>query len=132
MHLPPPPWEESKGGGVANNGLKSLVTALSQQRNSRELSLQLRVGLRDAGAEFSYVRMGGIRRLASTVETAAGSEDWAAFFHESQLYPQLQSKTRRNTIPCLYLVAVTRHKFCVHTAAELVTPLSTSITLTST
>lgn len=95
MELPPAPWEThdghlQAGGALDGNGILGLCAALSRQRRSRELGLQLRLALRDAIGEYSYLRLRGLQRLGSIVEAAADGGDWAELFEESQLYPELQ------------------------------------------
>ena len=90
MELPPPPWE-SVTEFEGKPSIQSLVQSLSTQRKSRELGLQLRRGLRDASAEFSYLRKEGIRNLTALVEIVIQSDELSGMFCESQLYPELQS-----------------------------------------
>lgn len=92
MDLPPPPWD-LKLEEDAQPSIKSLVKSLSSQRISRELGYQLRNGLRDASAEFSYLRKQGIKHLSSLLEKVIQSEELTAMFCESQLYPELQSSS---------------------------------------
>ncbi|CAI5498123.1 unnamed protein product [Closterium sp. Naga37s-1] len=70
--------------------MAALLASLSLQRRSRELGLQLRAGLRDVRAEFSYVRLRGLRKVGLVVESAAESDELADVFRESQQYSELQ------------------------------------------
>ncbi|CAI5982840.1 unnamed protein product [Closterium sp. NIES-64] len=95
LNLPPAPWED---GGSApfspasppTRSMAALLASLSLQRRSRELGLQLRAGLRDVRAEFSYVRLRGLRKVGLVVESAAESDELADVFRESQQYSELQ------------------------------------------
>lgn len=101
MDLLPAPWEEggtsplsaappSAGATRGGGRIPALVAALGLRRQSREVGLQLRAALRDASAEFAYVRLMGLQRLLRVLKFASLSLEAASILRESQLYPELQ------------------------------------------
>nr|CAD1830285.1 unnamed protein product [Ananas comosus var. bracteatus] len=91
----PPPagadGEESAAAAAAAVG--DLVAALSRRRVYREVTLALRSGLRDAQADFSFLRTRGLRRLLKFLRSsaaAAASDDSLRLFRHSQSISELQ------------------------------------------
>lgn len=91
----PPPagadGEESAAAAAAAVG--DLVAALSRRRVYREVTLALRSGLRDAQADFSFLRTRGLRRLLKFLRSsaaAAASDESLRLFRHSQSLPDLQ------------------------------------------
>ncbi|XP_062233710.1 uncharacterized protein LOC133930940 [Phragmites australis] len=77
--------EEGGSGG-------ELVEALARRRLYREVTLALRTGLRDAKADFSFLRARGLRSLLSFLRSTASAPDDAPLllFRHSQSIPDLQ------------------------------------------
>lgn len=89
--LPPPPWQSPSWHG-APPALDDIIASLDEQRQARELALQLRLGIQDAQAEFSYLRVKGLRALAATVAACVADAKWTRRFRGAQLNPDLQSE----------------------------------------
>ncbi|KAJ7539522.1 hypothetical protein O6H91_11G098400 [Diphasiastrum complanatum] len=97
MFLGPPAWAQdfliSSSTSPASGPqapVAELVVSLTNQRQYREVVLALRTGLRDARAEFSFLRVQGLKKLASLLASAAKSEKIAQFFRVSQGQQDLQ------------------------------------------
>ncbi|XP_062120045.1 uncharacterized protein LOC133834448 [Humulus lupulus] len=67
-----------------------LVNVLTEQRVHREVTLALRSGLRDARAEFSFLRVRGLRRLLKFLRSVAESDFTINIFSQTQSIPELQ------------------------------------------
>lgn len=67
-----------------------LVSSLMEQRVYREVTLALRSGLRDARAEFSFLRVRGLKRLLKFLRSVAESDSTINLFSETQSVPELQ------------------------------------------
>ena len=67
-----------------------LVNSLTEQRVYREVTLALRTGLRDAQAEFSFVRLRGLKRLLKFLRSVAESDSTINLFTRTQSVPELQ------------------------------------------
>lgn len=70
--------------------VEELVTSLNTQRLYRELTLSLRTGLRDARAEFSFLRIRGLRSLLKTLRSIAESDSIIRLFSHTQTISDLQ------------------------------------------
>lgn len=70
--------------------VEELVTSLNTQRLYRELTLSLRTGLRDACAEFSFLRIRGLRSLLKTLRSIAESDSIIRLFSHTQTVSDLQ------------------------------------------
>ena len=98
MILRQPNWAEdllaSQGAASAPSCRESpvveLVMALTDQRLYREVTLSLRQGLRDARAEFSFVRVRGLNALSRFLASSAKSQKTIEHFQDSQSYQDLQ------------------------------------------
>ncbi|KAL3675224.1 hypothetical protein R1sor_025172 [Riccia sorocarpa] len=100
MFLRPPSWADdplraassssSSSQGNQQSAIVDFVNSLTNQRLYREVSLRLRTGLRDAKAEFSFLRVKGLRSLAKFLQSAVESEKMIELFLESQTYLELQ------------------------------------------
>ncbi|CAN6202728.1 unnamed protein product [Urochloa humidicola] len=77
-------------GGSGSGG--ELVDALARRRLYREVTLALRSGLRDAKADFSFLRARGLRSLLGFLRSTASATDDARLllFRHSQSIPDLQ------------------------------------------
>lgn len=67
-----------------------LVTSLNRQRLYREVTLALRTGLREARAEFSFLRVRGLRSILKFLRSVAESDSTINLFCHSQSIPELQ------------------------------------------
>ncbi|GFP88787.1 hypothetical protein PHJA_001022400 [Phtheirospermum japonicum] len=67
-----------------------LVKSLDKQRLYREVTLALRTGLREARAEFSFLRIRGLRSVLKFLRSVAESDDTINLFWQSQSIPELQ------------------------------------------
>jgi len=77
-------------GGSGSGG--ELADALARRRLYREVTLALRSGLRDAKADFSFLRARGLRSLLGFLRSTASAADDARLllFRHSQSIPDLQ------------------------------------------
>lgn len=106
--LPPPsPGTEAEAEAVVID----LVTALGRRRLYREVTLALRSGLRDARADFSFLRTRGLRCLIKFLHSVAGSDESVRLFRHSQTVPELQGL-------CFYLSVNMR--LCFHICSEAI------------
>ena len=104
MYLKKPIWSDGPSATPENpsgseNGeetdaatmvVEELVTSLNTQRLYRELTLSLRTGLRDACAEFSFLRIRGLRSLLKTLRSMAESDSIIRLFSHTQTVSDLQ------------------------------------------
>ncbi|KDO59652.1 hypothetical protein CISIN_1g022328mg [Citrus sinensis] len=97
MYLKKPLWSEgvekqmeSETETAAATAVGELANSLKQQRVQREITLALRTGLRDARAEFSFLRVRGLRSLLKILRSVAESDSTIHFFCQSQSVPELQ------------------------------------------
>ncbi|CAJ1934097.1 unnamed protein product [Sphenostylis stenocarpa] len=95
MYLKKPLWSETgKGEGSSkkedDGAVSEVGKSLQQQRVYREVTLALRTGLRDARAEFSFLRVRALRSILKFLRTVAESESTIDLFNQTQSIPQLQ------------------------------------------
>ncbi|RYR69545.1 hypothetical protein Ahy_A03g016102 isoform E [Arachis hypogaea] len=98
MYLKKPLWSQgkpepdAKTTTAADRGgaVEELVDSLQQQRVYREVTLALRTGLRDARAEFSFLRVRGLRNILKFLRSVAESDSTIDLFNRTQSIPQLQ------------------------------------------
>ncbi|RCV19974.1 hypothetical protein SETIT_4G018700v2 [Setaria italica] len=85
-----PSVADEGGSGSGSGG--ELVDALARRRLYREVTLALRSGLRDAKADFSFLRARGLRSLLGFLRSTASEADDARLllFRHSQSIPDLQ------------------------------------------
>ncbi|KAM0909225.1 hypothetical protein ACQ4PT_014942 [Festuca glaucescens] len=86
---------EDAGGGEGSSrseGGGELAETLARRRLYREVTLALRTGLRDAKAEFSFLRARGLRSLLGFLRSTASAPDDSKLllFRHSQSIPDLQ------------------------------------------
>jgi hypothetical protein len=86
---------EDDGGGEGSSrseGGGELAETLARRRLYREVTLALRAGLRDAKAEFSFLRARGLRSLLGFLRSTASAPDDSQLllFRHSQSIPDLQ------------------------------------------
>lgn len=82
--LPPP---SPPHGDVA---VGELVASLDRRRMYREVTLALRSGLRDAMADFSFLRTRGLRNLLKFLRSVGDSDASIRLFRHSQTFAELQ------------------------------------------
>ncbi|XVF51044.1 hypothetical protein PTKIN_Ptkin04bG0152200 [Pterospermum kingtungense] len=75
---------------AAPSAVGELVNSLNRQRIYREVTLALRTGLRDARAEFSFLRVRGLRFLLKSLRSIAQSDCTIILFSHTQSIPDLQ------------------------------------------
>lgn len=100
MYLKKPLWSETgkDDGGSAkteeedhgDGAVSEVVKSLQQQRVYREVTLALRTGLRDARAEFSFLRVRALRSILKFLRSVAESDSTIDLFNQIQSIPQLQ------------------------------------------
>ncbi|KAJ7982638.1 putative Impaired sucrose induction protein [Quillaja saponaria] len=101
MYLKKPLWSEGiqagKGDSTesdaempASTVVGELVNSLNRQRLYREVTLALRTGLRDACAEFSFLRVRGLRSILKFLQSVAKSDTTIHIFSQTQSLPELQ------------------------------------------
>ncbi|GLT41513.1 hypothetical protein SLA2020_155700 [Shorea laevis] len=81
---------ESEAASAATKAVEELVNSLNEQRIYREVTLALRTGLRDASAEFSFLRLRGLRSLLKSLRSIAQSDSTIVLFCHTQSIPELQ------------------------------------------
>ncbi|EEC79919.1 hypothetical protein OsI_21473 [Oryza sativa Indica Group] len=83
--------EGSSSAGSSGGG-GELAEALARRRLYREVTLALRTGLRDAKADFSFLRARGLRSLLGFLRSTASATDDSQLllFRHSQSIPDLQ------------------------------------------
>lgn len=118
MYLKKPIWSDGPSATPENpseseNGeetdaatmvVEELVTSLNTQRLYRELTLSLRTGLRDACAEFSFLRIRGLRSLLKTLRSIAESDSIIRLFSHTQTVSDLQRLNNLNFSLCCRVV----------------------------
>jgi hypothetical protein len=81
--------EGSSSAGSSGGG-GELAEALARRRLYREVTLALRTGLRDAKADFSFLRARGLRSLLGFLRSTASATDDSQLllFRHSQPIPE--------------------------------------------
>lgn len=93
MYLRKPFWSDtlkSEAEGEHRSPVIELVKSLDDQRLYREVTLALRTGLREARAEFSFIRIRGLRSILKFLRSVAESDETIGLFYHSQSIPELQ------------------------------------------
>lgn len=94
MYLKRPFWSEALSSPESQGEQKSpvldLVKSLDKQRLYREVTLALGTGLRETRAEFSFIRIRGLRSILKFLRSAAESDETINLFCYSQSIPELQ------------------------------------------
>ncbi|KAJ8435224.1 hypothetical protein Cgig2_028410 [Carnegiea gigantea] len=80
----------SSSSSAASAAVEELVASLKQRKVYREVRLALRSGLRDARAEFSFLRMRGLRCLLKFLRSVTDSHSTTQLFCLTQSLPDLQ------------------------------------------
>ncbi|XAR52181.1 hypothetical protein NMG60_11020115 [Bertholletia excelsa] len=93
MYLKKAFWADSvnpESQAQSPSAVTDLINSLDKQRLYREVTLALRTGLRDARAEFSFLRLRGLRSILKFLRSVAESDSTINFFCHSQSIPELQ------------------------------------------
>lgn len=102
MYLKKPFWSDRLGPGSepdnntessppeSSSAVAELVKSLDKERLYREIALALRTGLKDAAAEFSFLRLRALRTLLNFLRSVAASDITISLFSHSQSIPDLQ------------------------------------------
>ncbi|CAK9151572.1 unnamed protein product [Ilex paraguariensis] len=93
MYLKKPFWSDglnSNSQTQSESPVSELVNALDKQRLYREVTLALRTGLRDARAEFSFLRVRGLKSILKFLRSVAESDSTINLFCHSQSITDLQ------------------------------------------
>ncbi|GER46732.1 impaired sucrose induction 1-like protein [Striga asiatica] len=90
MYLKKALWSDSSPEADTPSPVFEPIKSLDRQRLYRELTLAIRAGLREARAEFSFLRIRGLRSLLKFLQSVAQSEDTIDLFCHSQSIPKLQ------------------------------------------
>ena len=120
MYLKEPLWSETgKGDGSAKTedygAVSEVVKSLQQQRVYREVTLALRTGLRDARAEFSFLRVRALRSILKFLRSVAESDSTIDLFNQIQSIPQLQGlfcSVLLCILLCFWFASLTRITCC--------------------
>lgn len=75
---------------AAEVAVGELASALNQRRVYRDVTLALRCGLRDAAADFSFLRTRGLRSLLKFLGSISSSDESIRLFCHSQTIPELR------------------------------------------
>lgn len=102
MYLKKPFWSDglnsSESDDESQSPVKELVKSLDKQRLYREVTLALRTGLGDARAEFSFLRVRGLRSILKFLQSVAESDSTITLFCHSQSIPDLQGSLFNNAV----------------------------------
>ncbi|KAH7854081.1 hypothetical protein Vadar_009867 [Vaccinium darrowii] len=93
MYLKKAFWSDSLNSDTetqSSSPVGDLVHSLDKQRLYREITLALRTGLKDARAEFSFLRVRGLRSILKFLRSVAESDSTINLFCHSQTIPDLQ------------------------------------------
>ncbi|CAH9111069.1 unnamed protein product [Cuscuta europaea] len=107
MYLKTPFWRDRSNPGTQDDSqspVEDLVNLLDRQRLYREISLALRTGLSDARAEFSFLRVRGLRRILKFLRSVAECDATINLFIHSQSIPELQ------VVPVLFEHSLREHE----------------------
>ncbi|KAK7842757.1 uncharacterized protein LOC112023722 [Quercus suber] len=85
-----PPQQQQQQQPPPETAVQELVNSLNRQRLYREVTLALKTGLRDARAEFSFLRLRGLRNLLKFLRSVAESDSTVLLFCQTQSIPELQ------------------------------------------
>ncbi|CAM8908760.1 unnamed protein product [Rhodiola kirilowii] len=84
------PRQQQQSSSYTDTAIAELVNSLNNQRLLREVTLALRSGLRDASAEFSFLRVRGLRELLKFLQSVAQSDSTIRLFSDTQSISHLQ------------------------------------------
>ncbi|KAK9103935.1 hypothetical protein Sjap_021189 [Stephania japonica] len=80
----------SSSSTTSATAVDELVSSLKKQRVYREVTLALRTGLHDASANFSFLRVRGLRNLLKFLKSVTESDSTILLFCFTQSVPDLQ------------------------------------------
>lgn len=103
--LLPPPGGSAESAEEASP-VGELVLHLANQRLYREVSFTLKQAMRDAKAEFPFIRTKGLKALIRFLNFAAKSEKVTQLFNESQNYRELQGSVRLHLLVCAHFLII--------------------------
>lgn len=83
-----PPLSPPPGEGEVE--MAELVASLNMRRMYREVTLALGSGLRDAVADFSFLRTRGLQSILKFLRSVGDSDASIRLFRHSQTFPELQ------------------------------------------
>lgn len=95
MYLKKAFWSDSLNSDTetqSSSPVGDLVHSLDKQRLYREITLALRTGLKDARAEFSFLRVRGLRSILKFLRSVAESDSTINLFCHGQTIPDLQGQ----------------------------------------
>ncbi|KAJ4956403.1 hypothetical protein NE237_013186 [Protea cynaroides] len=81
---------QSEAPSSSTPDVADLVNSLHKRRLYREVTLALRTGLRDARAEFSFLRVRGLRSILKFLRSVAESDSMIRLFYHGQSLPELR------------------------------------------
>ncbi|KAI5648416.1 hypothetical protein M9H77_34421 [Catharanthus roseus] len=93
MYLKKPFWSDnldSESQPASESPVAELVNSLDKQRVYREVTLALRTGLSHAQAEFSFIRVRGLRSILKFLRHVAESDPTINMFSHTQSISDLQ------------------------------------------
>ncbi|XP_052211109.1 uncharacterized protein LOC127813961 isoform X2 [Diospyros lotus] len=93
MHLKKAFWSDglsSESQILSPSPVGDLVNSLDSQRVYREVTLALRTGLKDARAEFSFLRVRGLRSILKFLRSVAESDSTITLFCHTQSFSDLR------------------------------------------
>lgn len=82
--------DDSSSSLITSPAIEELVKSLDNDRLYREVTLALKTGLKDARAEFSFLRLRALRTLLNFLRSVASSDSTITLFSHSQSIPELQ------------------------------------------
>lgn len=88
--------------------IEELVKSLEKDRLYREVTLGLKTGLKDARAEFSFLRLRALRTLLNFLRSVASDDSTITLFSYSQSIPELQG------IPFFFYKSILYALFCMY------------------
>ncbi|CAI0380476.1 unnamed protein product [Linum tenue] len=80
----------SSSASASATAVEELVNSLTKQRLYREVTLALRSNLRDARAEFSFLRLRGLRSILNFLRSVSLSDSTISLYSLTQSIPDLQ------------------------------------------
>lgn len=119
MHLKKPLWsaglndssrEADPQAQASATAVEELVNSLNKQRLYREVTLALRTSLRDASAEFSFLRVRGLRSLLNFLRSVVQSDSTINLFCQTQSIPELQGLLPAKSIQFNFTYSIERKK----------------------
>ncbi|CAN1266739.1 hypothetical protein LINPERPRIM_LOCUS12651 [Linum perenne] len=82
--------QQATSSSSSSSAVEELVNSLTRQRLYREVTLALRSSLRDARAEFSFLRLRGLRSILNFLRSVSLSDSTISLYSQTQSIPDLQ------------------------------------------